>query len=437
MARSGEKGDSGRSGGGSAAAAERFGRVEDVVERAEAGAGGRADAGGVERAEAVAEQTLRERLGERLEGRFEEPLARVTTVTNKTLALFPARVWRRFLAGNGFLLSAGTSYQALFAVFAAVYIVFAVAGIWLIQSPETLDALIALINTYVPGLIGEDAIIRESDLREIARSSTSVLTVTGVAALAVLVWTAIGWLTYSRIAVRAIFGMPRDTRSYVLLKARDFIVSLALGITLFAAAVLSVASTAALDWLLALFPAEFRGWSTVLVRVAGLLLVYLIDTVALMVLFRVVANARLTVKRMGTGVLLGGAALLLLQVGGSQLLGGASRNPLLSTFVVFIALLLWFRLTSVVTLVAASWISVAAEDRGETLYEPTPEERAALERDAMVITAEVRVREARSELDAAPWWRRPAARWRRDAAEEELQRLLDETPEARRPLLGD
>lgn len=412
-----------------------MGRADDEELRRAVEGGATADAtGGADAATdgpAAPDGTLRDRLeqrlGERLE-RLEQPMARVTDVTNKTLALFPARVWRRFLAGNGFLLSSGMSYQALFAVFAAVYIVFAVAGIWLIGSPETLDALIALINTYVPSLIGDDAIIREADLRQIALSSTSVLTITGVAALAVLVWTAIGWITYSRIAVRAIFGMPRDRRAYLLLKARDLLVSLALGLTLFAAAVLSVASTAALDWILALFPDEFREWSTTFVRVAGLALVYVIDTAVLMVLFRFVAGARLTLRRMALGAGLGGAALLVLQVLGSQLLGGATRNPLLSTFVVFIALLLWFRLTSVVTLVAASWISVSAEDKGEALYEPTAEERAALEHDALVIAAEVRLREARAELEGASWWRRPGARWRQDAAEEELQALLDARP---------
>ncbi|WP_291057781.1 YihY/virulence factor BrkB family protein, partial [Herbiconiux sp.] len=316
-----------------------------------------------------------DRIGDRLGDRFDEPLARITTLTQNTLALFPSRVWRRFLAGNGFLLSSGMSYQALFAVFASVYIVFAVAGIWLVGSPETMDAMVQVINTYVPGLIGTSGVIHPDDLQRIAQSSTSLLGVTGVAALAVLVWTAIGWITYSRMAVRAIFGMPKDRRSYVLLKARDFVVALVLGVALFVAAALSVASTAALNWLFDLFPETLRGLSTTLVVVVGLAAVYLIDTIALLVLLRFLEGARLTVRRMAAGALIGGGGLLGLQLLGSGLLGGASRNPLLSTFVVFIALLLWFRLTSVVTLVAASWIAVAAEDRQEALYEPTAAER--------------------------------------------------------------
>jgi membrane protein len=373
-----------------------------------------------------------ERLRERLEQRFEQPLEKVTTVTRQTLALFPTRVWRRFLAGNGFLLSSGMSYQALFAVFAAVYLVFAGAGIWLVQSPETMDALVRLINTYVPGLIGDEGIISDSDLRTIATSNASLLTITGVLAVPVLVWTAIGWITYSRIAVRTIFGMPRDTRAYLLLKARDFVVSVVIGVVLFAAALLSVVSTSAIDWFLSLFGGEFRDWSRVLLTVAGLAVVYVIDVASLMVLFRFLAGARLTLRRMSVGAMLGGGALLGLQLLGSSLLGGASRNPLLSTFVVFIALLLWFRLTSVVTLVAASWISVAAEDRGEALYEPTAAERAALEHHALLLASEVRLREAERELEEASWWRRPAARWRRDAALEE-HLALEAAPAPRLP----
>lgn len=47
------------------------------------------------------------------------------------MAWFPVRVWRHFLIHNGFLLAAGVSYQALFASFAAIYVAFAIAGLWL------------------------------------------------------------------------------------------------------------------------------------------------------------------------------------------------------------------------------------------------------------------------------------------------------------------
>lgn len=351
-------------------------------------------------------------------------LERVSTLTRKAIALFPVRVWRHFLARNGFLLSSGMSYQALFAIFAAVYVVFAVAGIWLTGHPETLKAFILLLNTYAPGLIGEDGITRE-DLIEVASSSTSLFGWTGAVALGGLIWTAIAWITYARMAVRSIFGLPKDTRAYLLLKARDFLAGLAFGMIILVATVLSVVATAFFAWLLGVtgLPGD-SGWSGGLLQSGALMVVFVIDTIALAVLFRFLSDAAMPWRRMWAGSLLGSAAISILQVLGGYLLSGTSANPLLATFAVFIGLLLWFRLTSIVILVAASWIAVEAADNHETLRRVTPEqlvaERQERERRALVTAARVRVREAQGELASANWLGRFPARRRLARAQEEL-----------------
>ncbi|WP_448809307.1 YhjD/YihY/BrkB family envelope integrity protein [Agromyces bauzanensis] len=359
--------------------------------------------------------------------RFEEPISRVTTITNKTMALFPVRVWRHFLARNGFLLSAGMSYQALFAIFAAVYVVFAVAGIWLTGNPRTLEAFILLLNTYAPGLIGEQGVISTDELIAIASTSTSLFGWTGAVALAGLIWTAIAWITLSRMAVRSIFGLPKDTRAYLYLKARDFLAGLAFGSIILVATVLSVVATSFIGWLLGLFGlAGDRGWQAGLLQSGAVLVVFVIDTLALAVLFRFLSGAAMPWRRMWVGSLLGSAAISVLQFLSGFLVSGASSNPLLATFAVFIALLLWFRLTSIVMLVAASWIAVEAADNHETMRSVTPaqlvaEERAR-EQQALVTAARVRVREAQRELAGANWLGRIPARRRLARAEGELAR---------------
>ena len=373
-----------------------------------------------------APHTARGRL-DALGHRFEEPIGRVTTLTNKTLALFPVRVWRHFLSRNGFILSAGMSYQALFAIFAAVYVAFAVAGIWLTSNQATLDALAALLNTYAPGLIGEDGIISMDELVEIASSSTSLFGWTGAVALAGLIWTAISWVTYARIAVRSMFGLPKDTRAYALLKARDFLVGFAFGVILVIAAALSVATTSFLGRLAALLglPAE-GGWSDFLVQGGAILVVFVIDTLALAVMFRFLSGAAMPWRRMWVGSLLGSAALSVLQLLSGLLFASAATNPLMATFAVFIGLLLWFRLTGIVILVASAWIAVEASDANETLRNVTPEALAAEEREreqlALLTAARVRVREARNELAASGWIARIPARRRLARAEDELVR---------------
>ena len=376
------------------------------------------------------EPSARERfdaLSQPIRDRFEEPITKVSKLTLKTMALLPVRVWRHFLARNGFILSAGMSYQALFAIFAAVYVVFAVAGIWLTADSDTLNAFVALLNSFAPGLVGDDGIISTDDLVAIATTSTSLFGWTGAVALAGLIWTAIGWITYSRIAVRSIFGLPKDTRAYALLKTRDFLVGLAFGTILIIATILAVATTSFFGWLAALLGlSEESLWSNVLLQAGSVLVVFVIDTLSLAVLFRFLSGAAMPWRRMWIGSLLGSAALTVLQLLGGLVVTGAGSNPLLATFAVFIALLLWFRLTGIVILVAASWIAVEALDAHETLRQVTPEqlvaEERASERRALVTAARVRVRDATSELAAANWLRRIPARRRLARAEEELAR---------------
>lgn len=369
--------------------------------------------------------------GEPLRERFGEPVQRVTEITQKTLALFPVRVWRHFLARNGFLLAAGMSYQALFAVFAAVYVVFSVAGIWFASRPGTMQALEDLINTYVPGLIGEQGAIKPSDLAALADSSTFLLSWTGVIAAAGLIWTAIGWVTYSRLGVRSVFGLPKDTRSYVLLKARDLLAALVFGAVLLFASALTVASTAAVSWMF-----QFLGissdsfWYKVAGGSVGLLLVLAINTGVLAAMFRFLSGASVPWRRLWGGSFLGGGALAVLQILGGTLIGGVTNNPLLATFAVFVGLLLWFRLTSIVTLVAAAWIAVAAGDRGISLRSVTQEqleaERRKAEREAVLLAAEVALRDAKHARDVASWFRRPAAALQLRIAQQHYDEVVQE-----------
>ncbi|MGX5679995.1 YihY/virulence factor BrkB family protein [Schumannella luteola] len=340
-------------------------------------------------------------------------------------SLFPVRVWLHFLDQNGLLLAAGMSYQALFAVFAAAYVGFSIAGIWLVGQPQTLASLVEIVSTAIPGLFGAHGVIDPDDL---IAASSSILSVTGVIAAGGLIWTAIGWMTFSRMSVRQVFGLPKDKRNYFFMKARDLLVSLVLGALLIVASALSVASTEALDTVFSWFGVSTASLGyTILARGSGLILVLVLNTLVLAATFRFLSRAQIRWRRLWGGSLLGGLALLVLQLGASLLAGSATRNPLLATFAVFIGLLLFFRLTSIVTLVAAAWIAVGASDRGEPMIAVSPLEVARqqelAEHEALLTAARVRVRDARSELETAPWFRRLPARARLRFAERELADL--------------
>ncbi len=391
-------------------------------------------------ADASGDASLRDRLAtaeQTLRVRFDQPINRATALTRRTLAWFPIRVWRHFLQHNGFLLAAGVSYQSLFAIFGVIYLAFAIVGLWLGASNAAIDRAIDVINDYIPNLISENGLVTPEQVNEVANQSAGALGITGAIALVVVIWTAIGFITFTRRAVRDIFGLPFDRRPYVLLKARDFVAALVFGVALLIGAALSSFAVWALEGVVALLGLSALSVVTdILARLLSLAVSFAINTAALAALMRFLTGAELGWRRIAPGAMLGGAAIVVLQIGAGLLLRYTPSNPLLTTFTVFIGFLLWFRLNSIVILVAGAWIAVAATDRDVALLEQTEEERRLAEHHALVVAAQVRLRSARQERAEAPWYLRWSADRTVRRAEEELARLeTSAPPEPRRSSL--
>lgn len=368
--------------------------------------------------------------GSATDGRLDAAVERATALTRRTLGLFPVRVWRHFLQHNGFLLAAGVSYQALFAIFAAIYLAFAIAGLWLGGSEEAVNGLIDIINNYIPNLIlDEGGVFTPAQVQEIASNTSGFLGITGLIALGTVIWTAIGWVTFSRRAVRDIFGLEPDRRSYLLLKARDLLAALIFGVALIVGSALSSASAAVLSWVLSLL-----GWDAgsdgvnISIRIGTVLVSFVLLTGALAAMVRFLTGTSLHWGTIWPGALLGGAAMTVLQFGVGFLLSYTPSNPLLATFAIFVGLLLWFRVNGVVMLVAASWIAVAAQDRDLPLLLPTEAERRVAEHATLLSAARIRLRDARAARDEAPWYQSWAAGHAVRAAEDEVARLEASAP---------
>jgi membrane protein len=365
---------------------------------------------------------------ETLRQRFARPVARVTGWAKWVKALRPYRVYINFSYSDGNLRAAGMGFQSLFAIFAAVWVGFSVAGIWLSANPEIYGALVTIINRAVPGLISTDTqagVIDSAQLEEATGFGW-----TGIIAAVGLLWTAIGWLYYTRQAVRAVFGLRRDTTNYVLQKVRDLGLALAFGIVLILSALLTIASTQALTFILDLAGLSDSFWTAVVARVSGLLVSVVLNIFTLGVMFRVLARVSIPWRNLFFGALLGSAVLAGLSVLGGLLLGGTSKNPLLASFTVFVGLLVWFNLVSRVILLSASWIAVGMFDRGLSPRLVSPEqvaaEQAAAEYDARVLVARAELAEAQDQLARAHWFGRFTAQRAVERAQNQLNDILDE-----------
>ncbi|WP_129590506.1 YihY/virulence factor BrkB family protein [Cryobacterium aureum] len=335
----------------------------------------------------------------------------------RIMAWRPVRVFTHFTSVGGSILAGGMSYQAIFAIFAAVWVGFSIAGLFLTANQGLLNALYAIINQSIPGLIGTDGIIDPEVL-----ATAGILTWTGVIALAGLLLTALGWLSTTAQAVRTVFGMPPQATFFIWVKLRELGLGLLFGLALVVSALVSLASTALLGALFGLFQIpQDSVFYEASARGIGLLVVLIIDTITLAGLFRVLSRVRIPVRRLFAGAVLGGVALGVLKILGGALLGGASRNPLLATFAVIIGLLVWFNLVSSVTLLAASWIAVGMNDAGIPPHTLSADEAAENQEqrmhDALRLTAQAEFTAARGDLDAAPWYARWNARRRLKTAE--------------------
>ncbi|MCY7412903.1 MAG: YihY/virulence factor BrkB family protein, partial [Salinibacterium sp.] len=204
---------------------------------------------------------------------------RFNAVVSWVTKLKPIRVFTHYAIRRGGLLSAGLSYQAIFAVFAAIWVAFTIAGAVVRSNPALLQALFDVLETNVPGLIdgGEGGAVEANALL-----SASILNWTGAIAAVGLLFTALGWLASGRDAVRTLFGLSGQATNPVLLKLKDLGLAVAFGATVLLSATLSVLSTIALSSLLDLLGLqEDSAAARLTARVVGLLLVLIIDILVL------------------------------------------------------------------------------------------------------------------------------------------------------------
>jgi membrane protein len=330
-------------------------------------------------------------------------VARVTRILDVVQRWKPVRVFRRYGDRRGALLAAGLSFQAVFAVFAAIWVAFSIAGLALGANPALRTALFDLLGNAVPGLIdrgGSDGAIDPKTLL-----STPALSWTGAIALVGTLFTAVGWLGSARDAVRDLAGLAAPSTNFALLKLKDLGLALAFGVALIASAALSLFSTAALNLVLDLLRVDEQSLVAVVgTRIVGLALMFALDACVLAALYRILAGVPIPRAPLWQGALLGALALGVLKVLGSSLLGGAAKNPLLASFAVIIGLLIWFNLVCQVILLAASWVIVTADDHHVPL-DPVGERRA---RDAEVRLRAQLERQIRREVEEAlP----PGVRW--------------------------
>jgi membrane protein len=284
----------------------------------------------------------------------------------------PVRAWSRYSRLNGGTLAGGSAYFSFFAVFPAIGVGATVTGLVLQDRLDLQERLARSVNQALNTRlikIGDGSGL--VDLQQL--TGGRVLLTTAVVAVAGLVFAGLGWLGAVRAGVSTMFGQRPAGINPVLAVLRDLLLLATVGAAVLATVVAGVAVTAisqgTADWL----GLDGSGPAAAVLRVGGVLALVPVDVGLLLVFMRLLSGARLPVRDLTGGALVGAAGILVLRLGGGLLLGRTSSDHALAAVSsVVVGLLLWFNLLARVSLYAAAFSATVATDRGHLAELPDP-----------------------------------------------------------------
>ena len=154
----------------------------------------------------------------------------------------------RFGAAGGGVLTGGIAYSALFSVFAALTLGYTIFMAVLGDNAALRSDVLVAVDANLPGLVDTgdgDGLLDPGDL-----VLSTGLSLAGVGAVAVLLFSATLSMAALRTAVRAVFGVTALPQNVFVGKARELAGVAGVAVAILASAVLTLAMTSLADTLL-------------------------------------------------------------------------------------------------------------------------------------------------------------------------------------------
>lgn len=307
------------------------------------------------------------------------------------LRLRLVRAYLTYSEHRGPMLADSVTYRALFSIFAAVLLGFSVAVIVLGGNPEAMRALSDALDRVIPGL--SDIVDPESIRAPTGYSVVGALSTIG------LIAAAIGAIGSLRAALRVLSDQLYDDGFFLWVYLRNFLVGVGFAGLLAVAAGLSVIGSMGLvtaaEWIGITLTSSVM---SVLLQTVNILIIWAVDTVAVAFIFRMLSGIHAPARALWGGAMLGAVGLVVLQTLSGLFVRGATANPLLATFAVLIALLLWINLSVQVVLIASTYILTITAETTDRIRETYGAQTLAERR---LKRAEDRYQAAKRELRAA------------------------------------
>lgn len=274
----------------------------------------------------------------------------------------PVRAVMRYSSERATLLAGGMAYISLLTVGSTLVVGFTAMNAVVAGNERLREQVVQEVARQLPGLLtvdGEQGLVTPEQL-----FATDVWSVAGVVSLLLALWSGANWLNAVREGVRAIWRLEPQHDFYVLKKVRDVGFMGVIGALVVASAALSLVVNSAAGRLLAWMGAASSAAGQVVLQVLAAALVLALDTVMLVVLFRLVTAIKMPWQILVQGAVAGAVGFGLLKIFAGQLLAGVGGNPVLAGSAVLVGLAVWLNFNARVTLAAAAWAAESAYDAG-------------------------------------------------------------------------
>ncbi|GAB3659400.1 YihY/virulence factor BrkB family protein [Actinocorallia lasiicapitis] len=283
--------------------------------------------------------------------RYDGVYARVCDVLRENRERHPwfdhlARAYERFEEKRGSQLAGALTYYGFLSFFPLVALAYALMGYLLKFSSTFQTYLLEALSDYLPGLSSR------LDLTQIASARQSA----GVLGLIGLAWAGLGWVGSLRLSIRDLWDQdPDNAGNYFLLKARDLLVLLFLGVMLVISVGATIVATSLADQFLSLIHLQDSKAGSFLLLLASPTIAIIFNTIIFLVLYTRLSGTNAHWRHVFKGAVLAAVGFEVLKTGAALLFGHVTRNPVYASFAVLIGLLIWMNLVSRLTFYAAAW----------------------------------------------------------------------------------
>lgn len=264
-----------------------------------------------------------------------------------------ARMLARYNGVSGNLISSGMALTALLSLTAALTVLVTVFLSIIGDNQELRTAFFDAIAHAIPSLIqtadNPNGMVSPDDF-----VMTGAVSLTGIIALTIMAWSAIGVIGQLANSIRKMFAIPTVPDNPVIQILRNALGALGLAFSIILGAGLGIVVDLGGQWILGAIGLSSGPVATALLKIASYVVAFVVYALVTWLLIWVVARVHPPRKDLIWGLAIISVASIVLRILGTSAVS-ASSSPLLAAGASIITLILWINLQMRAFLMACAW----------------------------------------------------------------------------------